>query len=85
MAVVTQEDEQIVWRDRSSGICPSDVNLSNCPRLVRFDGQIVLEKSSFQTEKYQTICSLKNLFVPFAHQTFARLRRFVRQDDLFVL
>ena len=26
-AVFTLEDEQIVWTDKSSGICPSDVNL----------------------------------------------------------
>ena len=27
LAVFTLEDEQIVWKDKSSGICPSDVNL----------------------------------------------------------
>ena len=27
MAVFTLEDEQIVWTDKSSGICLSDVNL----------------------------------------------------------
>ena len=42
--------------------------MSYCRRLVRLDGQIVLEKSSFQTDICQTICSSKNLFVPFAHQ-----------------
>ena len=30
-----------------------------------------LGKSSFQTAKSQTVCSSKNLFVPFAHQTMA--------------
>ena len=114
-------DGQIVWMDKSSGICPSDVNLwrtvvdlfnsqrinclgkivfpdrqisddlfvrfshrleghiiwhlsvwyelmSYCRRLVCLDGQIIREKSSFQTAKYQTICSSKNFFVPFSHQ-----------------
>ena len=42
---------------------------SYCRRLVRLDGQIVFKKSSFRTAKYQTICSSKNLFVPFSHQT----------------
>ena len=27
VAVFTLKDEQIVWTDKSSGICPSDVNL----------------------------------------------------------
>ena len=57
--------------------------MSYCPRLVPLDGQIVLEKSSFQTDKYQTICSSKNLFVPFAHQTI-RLSETIRPSRRFV-
>ena len=70
--------------DKSSGVYPSDVNLLYCRRLVHLDGQVVWEKSSFQTAKYQTIFSLKSLFVPFAHQTICSYeticpsRRFVR-------
>ena len=38
-------------------------------RCSYLDGKIVLEKSSFQTAKYQTSCSSKNLFVSFAYET----------------
>ena len=64
MAVFTLGDEQIVWQ--LTIWCEF---MSYCRRLVRLDGQVVSEKSSFQTDKFQTICSSKNLFVPFAHQT----------------
>ena len=52
--------------------------MSYCCRLVRLDGQIVWEKSSFQTAKYQTICSLQNCLSRFHIRRFVRLRRFVR-------
>ena len=76
VAVFTLEDEQIIWTNKSSSICPSDVNLCRTVvDLFRLDGQIVLEKSSFQTTKYQTIWSSKHLFVPFAHQTICSSER----------
>ena len=46
-------------------------------------GKSPREKSSFQTDKYQTICSSKNLFVPFAHQTI-RLSETIRPSRRFV-
>ena len=52
-------DGQIVWH--LSVWCEF---MSHSHWLVRLGGQIVLEKLSFQTPKYQMICSLKNLFVP---------------------
>ena len=64
MAVFTLEDEQLVWH---LSVCCEF--MSYCRRLVRHDRQIVLEKSSFQTARYQTICSSKILFVPLIHQT----------------
>ena len=57
-------DRQIVWH--LSVRCEYK---SNCRRLIRLGWQIVLQKWSFQTVKYQMICSSKNLFVLFAHQT----------------
>ena len=64
MAVFTLEDEQIIWH--LSVWCEFMLYYR---RLVHLDGQIIWEKSSFQTAKYETICSPKNLFVPFSHQT----------------
>ena len=62
MTVFTLEDEQIVWTDKSSGICPSDVN--SCRTVVDLffsTDNIVWEKSSFQMAKYQTICSSETI------------------------
>ena len=79
LTVFTLEDEQIVWH--LTVWCEL---VSYCRRLVRLDGQVVWEKSSFQTDKFQTIFSLRNLFDPFAHQTICSSeticpsRRFVR-------
>ena len=62
MAVFTLEDEQIiVWH--LSVRCEF---MSYCRRLVR---TVFTDKSSFQTAKYQRICSSKYLFILFAHQT----------------
>jgi len=84
LAVFTLEDGQIVWH---LTVCCEF--MSYCRRLVRLDGQVVWEKWSFPTDKFQTICSTKNLFDPFAHEThirrFFRPRRFVRPDALYVL
>ena len=52
--------------------------------FVCFERQIILEKSSFQMAKYQTICSSKNLFILFASditcssEMVCLSRRFVR-------
>ena len=76
MAVFTLENKQIVWMDKSSGIGPSDVNL--CRTVV--DLFVSMGKSSGKNRPSrlpnQTICLLKNLFVPFSHKT--------NNDDLFV-
>ena len=72
-------DRQIIWH-----LSVWFEFMSYCRLLVRLDKQIVWEKSSFQTAKYQTICSSKNLFVPFSHETICSSemiwpsRRFVR-------
>lgn len=62
----------------------SCVNLSYCCLLVRLEWQIVLEKSSLQTEKYQAICQSKNLTVTFAHQTICSSETSVRIFRWFV-
>ena len=86
LAVFTLEDEQIVWTDKSSGICPSDVNL--CRTVV--DLFVSTDKSSGKNRLSRRpnisrfvrrkICSSR-----FHIRQFVRLRRFVRPDDLFVL
>ena len=86
VAVFTLEDEQIVWTDKFSGICPSDVNL--CCTVV--DLFVSTGKSCWinrlsrrpNVRRFvrRKICSSR-LHIP----RFVRLRRFVRSDDLFVL
>ena len=56
MAVFTLEDEQIIWTDKSSGICPSDVNL--CHTVVDlFVEKFVHPVCSSDDLFIQTICS----------------------------
>ena len=59
------EDEQIVWTDKSSGICPSDVNL--CRTVV--DLFVSTGKSSWKWIVFPDGQISDELFVPFAHQT----------------
>ena len=79
MAIFTLEDKQIVWTDKSSGICPSDVNLC-CTVIDLFvsTGKLSWKNSSFQMAKNQTICSSKNLFILFADQMICPSKWFVR-------
>ena len=79
MTVFTLEDEQIIWTDKSSGICPSDVNL--CCTVV--DLFVSTDKSSGKNRLSRRpnirrfvrrkICSSR-LHI----KRFVGLRRFVR-------
>ena len=71
LAVLTLEVEQIIWTDKSSGICPSDLNLC-CTALNLFD---LTDKSSGKNR----LSRQPNI------RRFVRLRQFVHPDDLFVL
>ena len=70
MAVFTLEDEQIVWKGKTCDIFPSEVNLCRHTVVNLF---ILTGKSSWKNRLSRRsnimICSSKNLFVPFAHQT----------------
>ena len=68
-------DEQIVWTDKCSGICPSDVNLcrtvvdfkcssrraNHLAKLVFPDGQISVDL--FVEKFVPPVCTLDDLFV----------------------
>ena len=88
LAIFTLEVKQIIWTDKSSGICPSDViflsyvlSLTCSSQWANPLGKIVFPDGQIL---YQMICSSRNLFIPFAHQTIyssvtvCSSRRFVR-------
>ena len=88
LAIFTLEVKQIIWTDKSSGICPYDViflsyvlSLTCSSQWANPLGTIVFPDGQIL---YQMICSSRNLFIPFAHQTIyssvtvCSSRRFVR-------
>ena len=85
MAVFTLEDEQIVWKDKSSGNLSVWCEfMSHCRRPIRLDGQIVWEKSSFQTicsssSVKTAIVSLVILQVLTDYNNYCNYKKFTRQ------
>ena len=73
LAVFTLEDEQIVWTDKSSGICPSNVNL--CRTVV--DLFVWTDKPSGKNR-----LSRRPNFRRFVRRKF--VRPVFTSDDLFV-
>ena len=76
LAVFTLEDEQIVWKDKSSGICPSDVNL--CHTVV--DLFVSTGKSSWKNRLYR-----RSNIRRFVRRKICSSCLHITSDDLFVL